>query len=87
MKHWGFTIIELLIVLMIIGILAAIAIPAYNKHIEKAKALEAAKLETQEQQKHGVYRVFSVVCDDNRCTITVPKDSALLSGISRVQAL
>lgn len=67
-KHTrGFTIVELMVVLIIIAILAAVAYPSYQESILKTKRSEgrAALMRTMQQQErhysqHASYVAFSV---------------------------
>ena len=63
-KQKGFTLIELMVVIAIIAVLAAIALPQYQDYIARSQASEAFAL--MEQGKVGVVQSIAA----NKCTKT-----------------
>ncbi|WP_428074492.1 type IV pilin protein [Candidatus Avelusimicrobium luingense] len=55
----GFTLIELLVVVLIIGILASVALPQYQKAVEKSKAVQALALLKSVGEAGKVYYLSS----------------------------
>lgn len=59
MGHGGFTLIELMVVGVIIGILAGIAIPVYNSYLKRAKQVEAPVALTEIKRLESMYFAFN----------------------------
>ncbi|WP_310795220.1 pilin [Shewanella baltica] len=85
-KAQGFTLIELMIVVAIIGILAAIALPAYQNYTNKAKF--TAWVNASSSHKTAVEACFQLEQDLTKCTTKnsngIPDDITAAAGVPGV---
>jgi len=62
-KKQGFTLMEMMIVVAIIGILAAIAVPSYQSYMQRARTAEAVTFLAEIRQRQEAYRAeFGQYC-------------------------
>lgn len=75
--QWGLSLIELLMVLVIIGILAAVVYPSYQQHVLKSYRAEAVQL-----LLHAANLQEGILADEGRYTADVSRLGLAADGLS-----
>ena len=79
-KNQGFTLIEMLVVVLIIGILAGIALPQYNRTVERTKLSEALMNFKVLEGAVERYLLVNDLPNDNIYLKDIPLDIELSGG-------
>ena len=80
-KSQGFTVVELVIAIAIIGILAAIAIPSYQEHLKKGRRADAQQFLSQVAQKQQQYLMDARAYAGTLADLSM--DTAIPSGVAK----
>ena len=73
----GFTLIELMVVVLIIGILAAVALPQYERSVKKSRTAEVMMLLKSISDSQQLYLTTFKKCADNmdKLDIRIPEEN------------
>ena len=76
-KKSGFTLVELAVVVVIIGVLAAFAVPRFMASVERSKAAEAynylASVQAAQERYHARQGTYAATVADLDIKLTTPK--------------
>ena len=76
-RRHGFTLVELAVVVVIIGVLAAFAVPRFIASVERSKAAEAfnylASVQAAQERYHARQGTYANVVTDLDIKMTAPK--------------
>ncbi|MBB2777076.1 UNVERIFIED_ORG: type IV pilus assembly protein PilE [Comamonas terrigena] len=79
-KSKGFTLIELMVAVAVVGILAAVAYPSYMEHVRKTRRVETQTLMmdvvTRQQQRMLDVRSYATTLSDLGVTVPAQVSSA-----------
>lgn len=86
MNNKGFTLIELMVVVTIIGILAAVAIPEYGQYLNRAKVSEGISLTPPLQGEVEKYRIDHGRFPKDHAELAIPAPEKFIgSYVSRIE--
>jgi type IV pilus assembly protein PilE len=83
-KQKGFTLIEMMVVVAIVGILAAVALPSYRNHIIRAARVQA---QTELLELAGLQEKIFLNSNSYTFSVTAPYNGTTAGGLGRTSGL